>query len=138
VHPAELYVGLRTPRTFVQKGENITVEAIVTDIEGRLVAGRDFDIRAVLKDWRFDKGSWSEVTVDEQICRITSAGSPQKCTFVAKNGGRYVVTAAVSDDGGRPNESELVICPAEASIKRRCRSSRPKKNTRLAKLQSSW
>jgi alpha-2-macroglobulin len=109
VHPAELYVGLRTPRTFVQKGENITVEAIVTDIEGRLVAGRDFDIRAVLKDWRFDKGSWSEVTVDEQICRITSAGSPQKCTFVAKNGGRYVVTAAVSDDGGRPNESELVI-----------------------------
>ena len=57
-----LYVGIKTPRTFVQKGENIDVESIVTDIDGKLVAGRDVEIKAVLKDWQFDKGTWAEKT----------------------------------------------------------------------------
>src|SRR5688572_15714946 len=98
VHPASLYVGIRTPRTFVQKGEKINVESIVTDLDGNLVAGRDTEIKAVLKDWQFDKGAWKEVTVDEQVCTVKSAESPQKCSFVAKNGGRYIITATVMDD----------------------------------------
>lgn len=109
VHPSELYVGIRTPRTFVQKGESITVESIVTDIDGKLIAGRDAEIRAVLKDWTFDKGSWHEVNVDEQVCTIKSAETPQKCTFTAKQGGRYTITAAVMDDRERPNESEITV-----------------------------
>ena len=40
VHPSDLYVGIKTPRTFVQKGEKIEIESIVTDIDGNLVAGR--------------------------------------------------------------------------------------------------
>jgi uncharacterized protein YfaS (alpha-2-macroglobulin family) len=109
VHPASLYVGIRTPRTFVQKNEKIEVESIVSDIDGKLVAGRDAEIKAVLKDWQFDKGEWKEVTVDEQFCTVKSAESPQKCTFVAKNGGRYIVTATVMDDRERFNESEITI-----------------------------
>src|SRR5207237_7948382 len=57
VHPSSLYVGIKTPRTFVQKGEKITIESIVTDIDGNLQAGRDAEIKAVLKDWQFDKGT---------------------------------------------------------------------------------
>ena len=40
VHPADVYVGLRSPRLFVHAGEPIDVEAIVTDLDGRLVGGR--------------------------------------------------------------------------------------------------
>ena len=109
VHPSDLYVGIKTPRTFVQKGENIVVESIVSDIDGKLISGRDVDIKAVLKDWTFDKGSWQEVTVDEQICSVKSAETAQKCTFVAKAGGRYTVTATVMDDRERFNESEFTI-----------------------------
>lgn len=109
VHPADLYVGIKTPRTFVQKGENIEVESIVSDIDGKLIASRDVEIKAVLKDWQFDKGSWNEVTVDEQTCTVKSADSAQKCTFVAKQGGRYTVTATVMDDRERFNESEITI-----------------------------
>ena len=109
VHPADLYVGIRTPRTFVQKGENITVESIVTDLDGTLIGARDVEIKAVLKDWQFDKGSWNEVIVDQQNCTVKSADAPQKCTFVAKNGGRYTITAAVMDDRERFNESEFTI-----------------------------
>mgnify|MGYP001191848857 CR=1 FL=1 len=118
VHPSDLYVGIKTPRTFVQKGENIVVESIVSDIDGKLISGREVEIKAVLKDWTFDKGSWKEITVDEQICTVKSAALSEpgavatgfpKCTFVAKNGGRYTVTATVMDDRERFNESEFTI-----------------------------
>lgn len=109
VHPSELYVGIRTPRTFVQRGEKIVVESIVSDIDGNLVAGRKVDIKAVLKDWQFDAGTWKEVTVDEQICSVTSADSPRRCEFVAKQGGRYTITATVMDDRERFNESEFTV-----------------------------
>ncbi|HKP67730.1 MAG TPA: alpha-2-macroglobulin family protein [Pyrinomonadaceae bacterium] len=109
VHPSDLYVGVRTPRTFVQKGEKINVESIVSDIDGKLVARRNVDIKAVLKDWQFDKGSWNEVTVDEQTCSVVSADAPVKCDFVAKQGGRYTITATVMDDRERFNETEFTV-----------------------------
>ena len=109
VHPSSLYVGIKTPRTFVQKGEKIEIESIVTDIDGKMVAGRDVEIKAVLKDWQFDKGTWQEVTVDEQSCTVKSAETSQKCAFVAKQGGRYTITATVMDDRERFNESEFTI-----------------------------
>ena len=109
VHPADLYVGIRTPRTFVQKGENIVVESIVTDLDGKLIAGRDVEVKAILKDWQFDKGAWNEVTVDEQNCAVQSGEAPQKCTFAAKGGGRYTITATVMDDRERFNESEFTV-----------------------------
>ncbi len=109
VHPSDLYVGIKTPRTFVQKGENIHVESIVSDLDGNLIAGRDIEIKALLKDWRFDAGAWKEITVDEQTCSIKSAATAVKCSFVAKDGGRYTITATVMDDRERFNESEFTI-----------------------------
>ncbi len=116
VHPASLYVGIKTPRTFVQKGEKIAVESIVSDIDGNLVKDRDVEIKAVLKDWQFDKGAWKEVTVDEQTCPIKSLSEPgavatgfPKCEFIAKNGGRYTITATVMDERERFNESEFTV-----------------------------
>jgi len=109
VHPSSLYVGIKTPRTFVQKGENINIESIVTDIDGNLVSGRDVEIKAVLKDWQFDKGKWEDKTVDEQTCTIKSSDKAEKCAFVAKQGGRYTITASVMDDRERANQSEMTV-----------------------------
>ena len=109
VHPSALYVGIKTPRTFVQKGEKIQIDSIVSDIDGNLQTGRDAEIKAVLKDWTFDKGAWKEETVDEQNCTVKSTDKEQKCEFVAKQGGRYTITATVMDDKERFNESELTV-----------------------------
>ncbi len=115
VHPSSLYVGIKTPRTFVQKGEKIEIESIVSDIDGKLIAGRHVDIKAVLKDWTFDKGTWKEETIDEQNCSVKSvAPEPEavgfaKCSFIAKQGGRYTITATVMDDRERFNESEFTV-----------------------------
>ncbi|MGQ0543421.1 MAG: alpha-2-macroglobulin family protein, partial [Blastocatellia bacterium] len=119
VHPSDLYVGIKTPRTFVQKGEKIEIESIVSDIDGNLMKDRDVEIKALLKDWTFDKGTWKEITVDEQNCAVKSMSEPPasasgqsaaaKCTFTAKQGGRYTITATVMDDRERFNESEMTI-----------------------------
>lgn len=109
VHPADLYIGIKTPRTFVQKGEKIEVDSIVSDIDGKLIAGRDAEIKAVLKDWMFENGTWVEKVIDEQTCAVKSAATAQRCTFVAKQGGRYTITATVMDDRERFNESEMTV-----------------------------
>lgn len=109
VHPSDLYVGIKTPRTFVQKGENINVESIVTNIDGALISGRDVEIKAMLKDWVFDKGAWSEKRIDEQFCTVKSGDKAQTCSFVAKQGGRYTITATVMDERERFNESEFTV-----------------------------
>ncbi|MBP6003038.1 MAG: hypothetical protein KA746_06350 [Pyrinomonadaceae bacterium] len=109
VHPSSLYVGIKTARTFVQKGEEIEIESIVSDIDGNLVTGKDTEIKAVLKDWTFEKGSWVEKTIDEQSCTVKSGETAQKCGFVAKQGGRYTITATVMDDRERFNESVMTI-----------------------------
>jgi uncharacterized protein YfaS (alpha-2-macroglobulin family) len=109
VHPADLYVGLRSQRTFVQQGEPLSVESIVTDLDGKLIAGRDIRMRAVLLDWVYEKGSWQQKEINPQECDIKSAADVVRCTFQPKEGGMYRVTATIMDDRERPNESELTL-----------------------------
>lgn len=109
VHPADLYVGLRSTRLFVQKGEPLVVESIVTDLDGNAVAGHEVKMRAALLEWKQLKGEWQQVEGKAEECSIKSASEGVKCTFRPQEGGVYRVTARVSDDRERPNESELTL-----------------------------
>ncbi|MBA3767962.1 MAG: hypothetical protein H0W99_13465, partial [Acidobacteria bacterium] len=109
VHPADLYVGLRSDRYFVQQGEPLVVQSIVTDIDGKLIAGRPIKMRAVLLDWIYKNGEWQQEETNAQDCTIKSAADAVKCTFTPKTGGTYRVTARIMDDRERPNESELTL-----------------------------
>ncbi len=109
VHPADLYVGLRTQRWFVQKGEPLIVESIVTDLDGKAVANREIRMRAALIDWHYDKGEWKERETNPQECVIKSGANATQCRFETREGGRYRVTARIIDDRERPNESELTL-----------------------------
>jgi alpha-2-macroglobulin len=109
VHPADLYVGLRTQRWFVQKGEPLIVESIVTDLDGKAVANREIRMRAALIDWTYDKGEWKERETDPQECVIKSGANATQCRFETREGGRYRVTARIYDDRERPNETEFTL-----------------------------
>ncbi|MGH9755410.1 MAG: Ig-like domain-containing protein [Blastocatellia bacterium] len=109
VHPADLYVGLRTQRWFVQKGEPLVVESIVTDLDGKAVTNREIRMRAVLIDWAYDKGEWKEQETNPQECVIKSGANATQCRFGTREGGRYRITAQIYDDRERPNESELTL-----------------------------
>jgi alpha-2-macroglobulin len=109
VHPANLYVGLKSERTFVQQGDPIVVQAIVTDLDGQAKAKREVKMRAVLVDWKQVKGEWEQIEVKPQDCLVESAAEAVKCTFAAKEGGTYRVRATVRDERGRANQSELTL-----------------------------
>ena len=109
VHPSDLYIGLRSNRNFVNKGEKIIVESIISNIDGKLIAGRDAEVKAVLKDWTYEKGIWEEKVIDEQTCPVKSTAEISKCEFIAKNGGTYTITGRVFDDRERPNGTEFTV-----------------------------
>ena len=116
VHPSDLYVGVRSPRTFVQKGEPLIVQSIVTDLDGKLIPGREIKMRAVLMDWVFEKGEWKQQETNPQECTVRSATEPVQCRFETKEGGQYRITATIQDDRERKNESELTLWVAGGKI----------------------
>jgi alpha-2-macroglobulin len=109
VHPAELYVGIRSPRNFVQKGEPIFVESIVTDLDGKAISNRDVKIKAVRLDWVFKSGEWKQEELNPQECLVKSSEDAVTCTFSSNEGGTYRITASIMDDRERRNESELTL-----------------------------
>src|SRR6185295_16138590 len=71
VHPADLYVGLRSKKTFVQQGQPLIVESIVTNIDGTAVP-REVRMRAALLEWRRDHDKWIQVENNPQECTVFS------------------------------------------------------------------
>ncbi len=107
VHPAELYVGLRTERIFVRLGQPLEVKAIVVDVDGNPVPGRTIRMQAARLDWTYRYGAWQQEEVDVQECTVQSAKEPVTCTFQPTEGGTYRIVATVLDDRERRNETEI-------------------------------
>lgn len=107
VHPADVYVGLKSEKMFVERGKPIEIEAIVVDLDGAAVAGRPVTMRAARMDWRFKNGTWIEEEENPQECALESKADPLVCKFDTDEGGRYKITAVVTDGRGRRNETQL-------------------------------
>ena len=89
-------------RTFVERGDPIQVDAIVIDLDGKVVVDTPITVRAVRLKWKYVKGEWQEIEVDEQLCNVASAADPVRCTFETPEGGTYRITATIADDAGSP------------------------------------
>jgi len=100
-------VGLRSDRYFVSRGTPLKVDFIVTDVDGNPVADRPVEVRAARLEWKTHNGNWQEEQVDTQTCKLGSALVPVTCTFETPIGGTYQITAVVTDDMGRQNQSQF-------------------------------
>jgi uncharacterized protein YfaS (alpha-2-macroglobulin family) len=109
VHPSSTYVGLRSERFFVQRGEEIKVDAIVTDLDGRAVVGRSTRVRSERLEWQRGESEWKEVPAEGEDCTVSSKDDPVRCAFRAKEGGTYRITASVRDEKGRENQSQIRV-----------------------------
>lgn len=107
VHPAELYVGLRSERYFVARGDPLEIDLIVTDLDGNPIPGRKIEVTAGRLKWVIRDGEWQEQETDLQQCNPESTLEPVRCTFETSLGGSYQITAVVIDDLGRKNRSQL-------------------------------
>lgn len=109
VHPADVYVGLRTRRVWLQAGDSIDLDLVAVDLDGKPVAGRTIRVSAVRRGWRQVQGEWKEVAEDSASCLRESAPQPVRCVFRAAESGQYQVTATVQDARGRTSTSMLTV-----------------------------
>jgi len=107
VHPSEYYVGIRSESSFVEKGDPLEIEVIVTDVDGNPVPETAVTVKAALKRWVFENGNWVQQDANEQTCEIVSGNEPESCTFETTEGGEYRVWAEVRDERERLNRSEF-------------------------------
>ena len=107
VHPAEVYVGMRTARYFVEKGTPLNVDFIVIDLDGNALNDFKVEIEAARLTWKFRNGEWVQETEAIQQCLMESAAEPQTCSFENSCGGAYQITARVTDQAGRVNQSRF-------------------------------
>ncbi len=108
VHPADLYVGLRSDRSVYKEGERARVEGVVVDIAGKRVGGRPLAVELVRSETRRtpieENGRWEfkYETVDVPVgsCKLTSDAAPASCDLVVDKAGSYVLRAEITDDKG--------------------------------------
>ncbi len=101
-----LYIGLRSDRYFVEQGTPIKViSSSPIWMANRWPTGR----------WKSRPPGWNGNTgaatggreVDVQTCSLGSTLEPVTCTFETPIGGTYQITAVVTDDHGRQNQSQF-------------------------------
>jgi uncharacterized protein YfaS (alpha-2-macroglobulin family) len=120
VHPADHYVGMRLVKSFIRSGEGIDLDMLVSDVEGKLVAGRAIDVKAARIDWEQQGSEYVEKEIEPQTCAVTSTAATTndvvRCTFKTTQGGSYRVTAIVKDDHGRKSQTATQIYVMGADV----------------------
>jgi uncharacterized protein YfaS (alpha-2-macroglobulin family) len=109
VHPSSLYVGVKTRRSFVDKGTPFDVDVIGVDLDGKPAIGAKIDARVVRLDGQFQKGKYIVKEVDPQSCAAVAARDATPCQFLTPVGGEYQLTATIVDAQGRPNQTKLTF-----------------------------
>jgi alpha-2-macroglobulin len=107
VHAATRYVGLRTERAFVQAGQQLELDAIAVDIDGKVHAGLPISVRAARIVWEQHHGEMVERERDVQTCETKSSSKPVRCSIDVVKGGSWRVVAVVNDPEGRGNRTEM-------------------------------
>ena len=95
VHPADLYVGLRSERYFVERGTPLKVDFIVTDLDGNPVADRPVEVQRRPPGMEIPRRAIGRKK--KSTCRNAARvprRNPVTCTFETPIGGSYRITAA--------------------------------------------
>lgn len=117
VHPSANYVGLRSERQVLREGERAELSAIVVDLDGERVSGRDVDLEVIRKEttrtavekdgrWVFE---YDTKEIDVGSCDLTSSSAPASCEVTLGVAGAYTVRGKAEDAKGREAFSEMTI-----------------------------
>lgn len=117
VHPARVYVGLRSDRSVYREGELLDAQAVLVDLDGARKAGQPIAIDVVRRETTrtaVEKaGSWTfeYKTSESRVggCALTSAATPQPCQVAVDKAGQYVVRGQAKDASGNETRSELSL-----------------------------
>jgi alpha-2-macroglobulin len=107
LHPADLFVGLRIERPYVEVGQHVNVGTLVSDLDGKVVAGHPVTVEFSRIESDYDGEEWVEKKVGTKTCTLTSAADAGQCQFDAAEAGNHRFSANVTDEYGRKSTTEL-------------------------------
>ncbi|HEX8452860.1 MAG TPA: Ig-like domain-containing protein [Longimicrobium sp.] len=116
VHPSAVYLGMRTPRSWLEAGDTMELEMIAVGLDGKPVTGRTIDVRIRRNEWRFDDGRWREVEAGSEACSRVSGTTPVRCTFRVV-GGDYRIEGVTTDAQGRRTFTTLRMWVAGPGVR---------------------
>ncbi|MBX3220823.1 MAG: hypothetical protein KF795_09905 [Labilithrix sp.] len=107
VHPADVYSGVKLAKGFIRAGENIEVDGVIVDVDGKALPGRHVTMKAARIDWEQKGTEWEERELEAQTCEADSSQSGDKvhCSFKTREGGSWRVWSIVTDEHGRKNQT---------------------------------
>jgi uncharacterized protein YfaS (alpha-2-macroglobulin family) len=112
------YVGLHSTRWTFEEGKPATIQYVVVDQAGKIVAGVPVSLSArveVVSAARVKGAGSAYLTSYEPdwqaaaSCSGASGKDPQTCTFTPSRAGLYSITATIADTRGRKHTTELCI-----------------------------
>lgn len=115
IYPAAYLVGLKLPSTYPQTNKPSEIGILVTDTEGRPIAGQPVELRLNRIEWKLIEqkdatGGFRTLNekqeVEVQRCSLRPEASGGVCTFVVAEPGYYVAKAEVKDEKGRIHRTE--------------------------------
>ena len=109
VHPSNVYVGLKLPKTYLREGEAIRLQAIASDLDGKAVKGRKIKVESARLETEQKGGEWVDNELDQASCEIAAAEEPLPCELSTKQAGLYRVRATVTDEFDRKNQTEVDV-----------------------------
>ncbi|MEM6292637.1 MAG: Ig-like domain-containing protein [Myxococcota bacterium] len=126
VHPATVYVGLRTDARVLKEGETTELQAVLVDLAGERVAGSPIAVEVVRQETVRTavetNGRWSfkYETKEEPVstCKLESRGVPVTCDVTAGKAGSYLLRGTAKDDAGRQaqTQTQLFVVGSDAVV----------------------
>lgn len=107
LHPADIYLGLRVKQPYVEVGQDVNVDTVVSDLDGVVKAGHPFTVEFSRIESDYDGEEWVEKKVGTQTCHLTSSADLGQCRFATTEAGSHRFTAHVMDGYGRKSATEL-------------------------------
>ena len=109
VHPAKIYVGLKTNSNYVAAGQHCDFSVVVADVDGHKVSKTATTLELFkLPDNDASHYSPSKPELVETM-PVNSADEPSSVSFKLPSVGRFAIRASVKDDTGHRNESTLRV-----------------------------
>jgi uncharacterized protein YfaS (alpha-2-macroglobulin family) len=107
VHPSDDYVGIKLAKGFIRAGENVEMDAVVVNVDGKAVPGRHVVVKAARIEQEQARGGddYEEKTYELQTCEVDSTAERSHCSFKTQQGGSWRVWAVVTDEAGRKNQT---------------------------------
>ncbi len=109
VHPASVYVGMKLSKTTLREGESVSARLVVTDLDGKAVAGRKVHVDSARLETELQRGEWVDKELDQASCDLDSTAEPLPCDLATKRPGVYRVRATVTDEWGRKSQTEASV-----------------------------